>query len=331
MLLVIGVGVLCGALLLVRPANSFFLPAVLLLLLYNPERRRWQWRPALGFAVSVLVVLSPWLIRNYRCGLGPFTLSTQGGLAMWWGNNPQTRNGGFGTARFPEEEKKGELARNRFYQEKVFAWLRANPGRYTELCGVRAVRWFGTEADYFAARFMWPTAKNDRAVLDRYLADKGQVEVPEEQIKYALAVEKRNERCEQRLRCVTAPLLLLALVWSLFRWRKLGWVCLPALCYSVGLTVTIVATRYRTVSDPLFVILLAILLSDIVFGTRDLGGGRGLRVVKAALAILVVGASIYVHNTGLDKTWYNLKPFPQPQTAPADGSSSATQRAPSRA
>jgi 4-amino-4-deoxy-L-arabinose transferase-like glycosyltransferase len=310
-------GVLFGLLLLVRPANSFFAPAILLLLLYDFARRRWRLILPLVFVVCALLTVAPWLIRNDRLGLGPFTLSTQGGLALWWGNNPETEDGTAEPPRFPEAEQLGEVTRDRFYREKALAWIRDHPRRYLALCGVRAVRFLGKQPDWFAAQFAWPTPDNDRAIRQRYEAATYRQDVPNQRIDYAQALENRHMRYELRLRRAVAPLILLALVWSLFRWRQWAPVNLPALSYSIGLTLTVFLERFRILSDPLFLIVFAALLADVVFGTRDLGGGRVARVAKAALAILLVTASVCAHKARLDKRWYDLAPAQPPQTAPS--------------
>jgi len=311
--LLVSAGVAFGLLLLVRPSNCFLAPAVLLLLLYDGARRRWGLRAPLLFVACTLVTLAPWLVRNYRLGLGPFTLSTQGGLALWWGNNPETCDGASGAPRLGEADQLGERARDHFYRDAVLTWIRDNPGRYLALCGVRAIRFLGKEPDWFAAKFAWPTPDNDLAVRQRYEAATYGKAVPKERIDYAQSIENRHMKYELRLRRAVAPLMLLALVWSLFRWRQFALVNLPALSYFLGLSLTVFVERYRVVSDPLLLILLAALLADILLGTRDLGGGRALRVVKAALAVLLVAASIYAHKTRLDKDWYSLPPAQQPQ------------------
>ncbi len=301
-----GAGVLLGLLLLVRPANSFFAPAILLLLLYDFMRRRGQLLRALVFVACALLTVSPWLIRNYRLGLGPFTLSTQGGLALWWGNNPQTRDGASGVPRLAEEERLDERGRDRFYRNKALEWIRANPSRYLALCRVRALRFFGTRPDWFAAKFAWPTPANDLAVQQRFAAEASGAAAPSVQVQYAQAVEARHMKYEERLRRVVAPLMLLALVWSLFRWRQWAPVNLPALSYFIGLSLTVFVERYRVLSDPLLLILLAALVSDVVFGTRDLRGRRVPRYLQCALAVAAIAASVLVHHARLDKNWYDL-------------------------
>ncbi len=312
----LGAAALFGLLLLVRPSNSFFAPALLVLLVYETRRRRWRWALPLVFGACTLLTLAPWLIRNHRLGLGPL-LSTQGGLSMWWGNNPLTCDSATGVPRFPEEQELSEAERDRFYREKVWTWIRENPGRYLALCRVRAVRFLGKEPDWYAAKFAWPTPDNDLAVRQRYEALTYGADVPAERLAYAQELENRHMRNELRLRRAVAPLMALALVWSLWRWRRFAPVTFPALSYFAGMSLTVVVERYRVVSDPLFLILLAALVSDIVLGTRSLGGGRRLRVVKGVLAVVVVAAGIYVHKARLDRGWYVLPPAEQPHSAPA--------------
>ncbi len=86
-------GVLLAAATYVRPM-ALLLPVVLASLTIAKER---QWLPAVGALVLELVVIAalilPWSIRNTRV-FGSFALTTtNGGVNLWMGNNPQTVGG----------------------------------------------------------------------------------------------------------------------------------------------------------------------------------------------------------------------------------------------
>jgi 4-amino-4-deoxy-L-arabinose transferase-like glycosyltransferase len=301
-------GVLYALLLLVRPSNLFFAPALGLLVLRDFQRRAWHPKAVLVFGVGLVAAWSPWVIRNYGLGLGFRPLSTQGGIVFWYGNNPWAVSGGAMPPRFPEEAGLNEVEFDRFYFQKAFEWIGANPRRYLQLCRVRAARFFGRTGDGFAARYWWPSAENDHAFLER---DRGKDPTSAASVR-ANALEARHLKYEMRLRRVMAPLLLLAFVWALVRFRQYALVTLPVCCYCFGLTVTAFVERYRVVTDPLMFIPLAALLSDLVLGTRDLGAGRRSRWVKWGLAITAVAGSFFVQKTRLDEGWYVLPPMAQP-------------------
>ena len=81
-------GVLWGLLILGRPAALAFLPLVVLWLWWN--HCSWEDLLKLGglILVAVIVVLLPWMVRNYRIHGRLFLVSTNSGATFWNGNNP---------------------------------------------------------------------------------------------------------------------------------------------------------------------------------------------------------------------------------------------------
>jgi len=80
-----GGGVLFGVLLLCRAPLIFFLPFVMFHIVREKER---PFRSVLGFVVALLLVLSPWIVRNYRLLHAFIPLATHGGTTFWDANNP---------------------------------------------------------------------------------------------------------------------------------------------------------------------------------------------------------------------------------------------------
>jgi len=237
-------------------------------------------------------------------------------VALWWGNNPETRDGATGAAGRPGRGERGRGGERSLLPVKKcgigFALTRSGTWRCA-VCGQRGS--FGTEADLFAAKFAWPTADNDWRWQQRFDADRG-TDVPRARVDYAEKLEKppyeiraAATACgcpshaagtglgavssEARGRALASGLLLSALSGTVFV-SAIAW--FPIRCCSL---------------------LLAALLSDIVFGTRDLGGGRTARIVKAVLAIVVVIASLYVERVRLDRSWYRLPAEVPPTTSSA--------------
>jgi hypothetical protein len=234
---------------------------------------------------------------------------------MWYGNNPMANNGGCMPPRFPEEQGMNEVEFDHFYSNKAYEWMAAHPRRYLDLCRVRAFRFFGGTPDSIAARYWWPTAQNDHDILE---LDHSKSRTNAACVR-ANAYLARNLKYDTRMRRVVAPLMLLALLWALFRFRQYALVTLPVCCYCLGLSATACVERYRIVSDPLMLIPLAALLSDMVVGTGNLGRGRILRWVKAGLAIAAVTASLCVQKSRLEQSWYNLPPMVPPAPTSATG------------
>jgi len=278
-------GAIFGLMVLVRPAASFFLPAGFLLSGYSPKRREWHTFRGLVFLAAALVVLSPWLIRNQRVGLGSFTISTVGGVNLWMGNNPKARLGGF----CPEADQypsMPEQALDSRYGRAARAWVLTHPGRYLALCAIRAHRLFGTEPDTWAAKYLWPTRRNDLAFVttDRY-EPIGLEHAPPDLVNRAHAVEMRHAIVLRRIRMVVAPLIFLALVAAILWWRDYAVVLLPALFYLGGLSLTYAEIRFRELTDPILFVPLAGLLSMAVFRSTELVS-EPLRPSQALAAIL---------------------------------------------
>ena len=306
-LFAIASGLCYGGLFLTRASMVFLLPAWFLLAVLDPMQRRWRPRTFVLCALAAAATISPWLIRSHRVGLGFTTFSTQGGYALWWGNNWQTRDGGTGAPpRFPGDRQLSELEQHRFFRQKAIEWIRENPGRYLDLCRVRLVRILGKQGDLWAAKYLLPTAHNDAAIAARYQRSRGR-EYPEELAAYARQIESRNLGLHESFRLVVAPLVLLSILLALWRPRAFAFVLLPLVCYLAGHSLTAFAARYRMVSDPLVLVPLAALLADLLFGSRELCP-RLWRWAKALLAASAVAASLWVHHAGVDRGWYVLPP-----------------------
>ncbi len=305
-------GLAAGLTILTRPASVFLAPAWLILALRSGRRRAWQTRGGLVLAGAAALTIAPWLVRNARLGLGFATLSTQGGIGLWWGNNPPERSGtGDGVQGTVPDMTLTEHQRDARCRALAWQWIRNHSARYLRLCRTRLVRMFGKEPDWVAARYLVPTADNDRRM--KALADLqvGVTGVPPQLVADARVAQARNLRILRALQIVVAPLILVALVLSLARWRDYALVTLPVACYSLGIAVTIFDPRYRALADPLLAIPLAAFLSDLALGTHEVSPWPSRRT-KVVLATLAVLASILIHAGDVDRHWYRLPALEPP-------------------
>ncbi|MBN2559425.1 MAG: glycosyltransferase family 39 protein [Phycisphaerae bacterium] len=296
-------GILCAALILTRPACLFMAPPMLLLSIYNPVRKRWAIGAPVAFVVAMAATFAPWSIRNYSIGLSPLTITTHGGHSLYlWLNdhNPDTGRGRIA----PLPGGLSEQQRDRVARAMAFRWMRDNPGNYLRIVRTQATRLLGTRVDWWAASFLVPTRDNDHAVTQVYRGSRGGEPVPPSLAKKHKATLASHGAFLQRYRIGLAPLTLVALLLALLRLRTYALVVLPALSYLGGVSLTICMERYRILSNPLLFVPLAALLSDMLFGTRDLGRWprQGL---KLAVAIVAVFASIILHVTGVTASWYD--------------------------
>jgi 4-amino-4-deoxy-L-arabinose transferase-like glycosyltransferase len=304
-------GLLFALLLLVRPAGLYFLPIFAILAVWEPRSARRRLLPGLAFAAAALVAISPWLIRNHQLGFGP-TLATTGGVNLWMGNSDAARRGGYkggfsaaAKAGFPREEK----ARDDALKAAALRWIRENPGRYLSLCAVRAARMLGMPPDWVAASVLWPTRENDAALVaadPKLRTGKRAKKVPETASQAATAIRERHLDWLRWLRALTVPLVLLAFALCLGRFRTYVIVAAPVLCYAAMLSATYFSERFRELSDPLLLIPLGALVSDIVFGTAELPPAGTRRWLKPALAGIAVALGVTVHLTGWDARFYRL-------------------------
>ena len=94
-----------------------------------------RWRKAVQFSalflVGVLLILSPWLIRN-KIEFNSFTLATQGGFTFWSGSNPNATGTWYHKIEesdplFSEED---EVKRDREFYRRGFEYAIANPHRF---------------------------------------------------------------------------------------------------------------------------------------------------------------------------------------------------------
>jgi len=298
-------GVLMGLTLLSRPAMLFTLPALGLYSLYDFASGQKSFRAGSVFVLGALVTVAPWLGRNAHHELGPFTLTTVGGVNLWMGNNPLSTDGGYcGRAQLLPADLP-EARRHRQYRDAALNWMRSNPAQYARHCLARAARLFGVEPDFQAASYLSPTEQNARAVAGLYEHQvKGEPVKPTE-IQLGRKVQQRNEAYLRWLQTVLSPLLLMALLLSLARWRLFAPVSLTAVFYSAGIIATYFEPRFREVVIPLLLIPLAGLVSDVAWGTTDLGRHPG-RGVKTALTVIALHVYVFLAATGNFDAWGRL-------------------------
>ena len=82
----IGISELCKSILI--PAYPFFL----LWIFFSKKEKRVS--RSLIFLLGLLVIVTPWIVRNYMVHGKLMYISTGGGLAFWWENHPGARIGG---------------------------------------------------------------------------------------------------------------------------------------------------------------------------------------------------------------------------------------------
>jgi hypothetical protein len=149
---IICTGILWGVLLLLTPTP---LPILFVWLLLIAATRALSMRSAIVLAILPLVVIAPWLIRNYRVFHHPVFLRDNLGLELAISNNSCTEFsaalnrivGGCFSQNHPNESLKeaervaklGEPAYNKMRLQEAERWIMQNRGRFLKLTAERFV------------------------------------------------------------------------------------------------------------------------------------------------------------------------------------------------
>jgi 4-amino-4-deoxy-L-arabinose transferase-like glycosyltransferase len=122
----LALGALFGLLVLMKP--SFLLFLVLLPVVF--VKLRVSLRPLGTIAVGTLLVIAPWLARNYLT-LGSVSLSTNGGINLLIGNNPNT-TGAYAISWAPEvlQPARSEIEANKLAFDYAARYIVSNPGTF---------------------------------------------------------------------------------------------------------------------------------------------------------------------------------------------------------
>jgi hypothetical protein len=146
----IGFGAYCALMSLINPALVFSLLAIFGWLAWQTRAQSWK-APALGL-LTLVVLFSPWPIRNAYRFHAFIPLRSTVGFEMWMGNRPGA-NGRLNESIFPMFNKqelatyidKGEAVY--VHEKSTAAWdyIESHPGWFVDMTARRIVRfWIGT-------------------------------------------------------------------------------------------------------------------------------------------------------------------------------------------
>jgi hypothetical protein len=146
----VGFGAYCAVMTLINPALLFSLVAILGWLAWQTRSHSWK-APVLGL-LTLIVVFSPWPIRNAYQFHAFIPLRSTVGFEMWMGNRPGA-NGRLNESIFPMFNKqelasymeKGEVAYVHEKSTAAWAYIESRPGWFVDMTARRIVRfWIGT-------------------------------------------------------------------------------------------------------------------------------------------------------------------------------------------
>lgn len=295
-------GGLYAALLLTRPAALFMAPALLLVAVWRPLGPRWSPVAGVVWLLSFVAVMLPWSLRNQALGFSPLTLTTHGGyswhkwISKWY---PE----GAPDAPAPLPRRLSEQDRNRVASQAVREWILSHPVEYARITLVQAARAVGTTADGWAVAYIPPTACRDAHMLAVHNHTQP-VGITADEHRAEHLARDGVRRAVTRIRRVSAPLALVAAVLCLWRFRTYSLVLLPTVLYLGGVAGTIFIERYRELSNPLMMLLIAALLSDLIWDRGDLTP-RIRRRTKLIVAGAAVAIALLIHAADLTGLLYD--------------------------
>jgi len=141
-------GLLMGVTVLNNNVITSFFPLIGIWLLMNLKMAFWNklWKVSLVFSISILVI-TPWLIRNFLIFNKFPLLKSTTGFNLWIGNNP-SGTGTFFTEnkeeinpvifkKFPDVFKLSEVEQDSIYYKDAIHYIRTNPFHYIKLIAKR--------------------------------------------------------------------------------------------------------------------------------------------------------------------------------------------------
>ncbi len=134
----VAAGLVFGLGTLVRP-TALLLPIVLGGIEFLTLRHRLRTTVVTGVTLAVLLAtISPWALRNSRLYGELVLVSTNGGVNLWMGNNPDT------TGAYQKELEAApgmnEAAWNRMHKEQAVAFIKQDPLAFVKRSIIKAVR-----------------------------------------------------------------------------------------------------------------------------------------------------------------------------------------------
>ncbi|MCS7180395.1 MAG: glycosyltransferase family 39 protein [bacterium] len=125
-------GIFMGVAGLTRPTFQLFLPIVILHIMFFKENLRVKFMKIFFLLCGFCLILSPWIIRNYKIFRKFIPGTTMGGWVFWEGNNPFSEGGP--CAYFPKGIlEMDEVERDKLLYKMTVEVIRKNPQRFLYL------------------------------------------------------------------------------------------------------------------------------------------------------------------------------------------------------
>jgi hypothetical protein len=143
----LSIGALYAAAALTRPITFLYLPLnALVTLVRGASIRKTITVHALAF-VAVVIVMAPWVYRNYKVFHAIIPATTFGGAVLWQGNNPDATGLPSDGAFQPHEDIKDEVLRDSVARKEAVAFIKENPKRFARLFLARLYRTYEVDVE----------------------------------------------------------------------------------------------------------------------------------------------------------------------------------------
>jgi len=142
------VGVCLGVASLFRPTFLPFAGLLAVHLLLTAADKRRALLSGAAMLLALAVVVSPWVVRNYRVTGAFIPISSNGGGMLYSGNNDLAQ-GSYTVEAWVElfEGSSDDATLHRLGTEKGLRWIRENPGRFAKLAVVKFSMFWGHDRD----------------------------------------------------------------------------------------------------------------------------------------------------------------------------------------
>jgi hypothetical protein len=141
------VGALYGLASLARPIALTYLPVnVLVMLLRGQSLKKTAEVTALAL-LGLLVVMTPWVYRNYKAFQAFVPTTTHSGIVLWQGNNPDATGIPSDGAFQPHDDVKDEVLRDSLARQEAVAFIKEDPKRFARMFFARLYRMYEVDIE----------------------------------------------------------------------------------------------------------------------------------------------------------------------------------------
>lgn len=167
-------GALAGLAHLARPTMFYFLPVVFAV---QALLKKWNLKSLALAAACFLVVVSPWVIRNYLLFGGIHFSTASAGQVLWEGNNPWNTEGGVSERDWDYLKAMprdlDEFERDAWKKRRALDYIKDHPGKFVVVSLKRVARFWNIRPNaepYDRGLYMWASILSFGPVLVLSLA-----------------------------------------------------------------------------------------------------------------------------------------------------------------